>query len=560
MNILGFNIGVRGSAACLVRDGIPVTAAREEWFSRVPFDAATPERAIRYCLEVAELEPGDVDAVVRAGRTEGRLASLSSWLGSLAEPGREGTSRFGLPRRGPLASANVIADAQAALSSAFYPSDLDTAAILVLNGPGQGLGSATGVGEGTRVRVLHETPSPHGPGALYAALASRLGRRYPRDEAELMDLAGLGRPRRIEMLRRDWVELLDDGTCRFRLDEKAAEFAGAAGEERRASFTEADMDLARSVQAVFEEALLHAARRLRAATGLRSLAFAGDAALNPAAVGRLLREGIFDRVWIPPAPCDGALGAALGAWYRASGQDRAAGAHAGYTGPAFTVPSIESYLTEMKIASHRFSAEDLVVRVAVLLGEGRSVGWFQGRMWAGPQGLAARAVLADPRAGDTRDFLNTRVKRRGAFRTFTAAVLAEHAPSLFALGRSTPCGYAAVPLAHPGAPIRRKKKGPRGAPQGPARPSLSSVLRADGTVALRVVDKKSEPLFHALLTAFAARTGCPVLLADTLGLESEPTVCTPRDAYAFFMRTDLDHLVMGPFLIDKRQQPLWEES
>ena len=218
MNILGFNIGVRGSAACLVRDGVPATAAREEWFSRVRFDAAPPERAVRCCLELAGLEPGAIDAVVRVGRAEGRLASLSSW--------------FALPRRGPLDSAHVVADAQAALAGAFYPSDFDQAAILVLNGLGQGLGSAAGVGEGNRIRLLYETPPPHGPGALYAALASRLQRRYPQDEAELMDLAGLGRPRHIEMLRREWIELLDDGVCRFRLDEKSTESCGPIGEHR----------------------------------------------------------------------------------------------------------------------------------------------------------------------------------------------------------------------------------------------------------------------------------------------------------------------------------------
>jgi carbamoyltransferase len=307
--------------------------------------------------------------------------------------------------------------------------------------------------------------------------------------------------------------------------------------------------------------VLHAARHLRRATGLGTLALAGDVALNAAAIGRLLREGVFDEVWVPPAPCDGALGAALDTWYRAPGRNRAPEAFSGYNGPVFTVPSLESYLVEMKIAARRFRADELVAGMAVVLDEGRTVGWFQGRMWSGLQGLAARAVLADPRPGPMRDFLNTRVKRRGGFRTFTASVMAERAADLFEIRGSTPYGYAAVPLRRSGGERAGKHKGARR--EGfheHAGPALSSVMQTDGTVSLRLVDKRVEPLFHALLNAFAERTGCPVLLTDSLCLDSEPPAATPRDAYAFFMRSDLDHLVMGPFLLDKRQQPLWEEG
>jgi carbamoyltransferase len=564
MKVLGFSIGARGSASCLVQDGRVLAAAREEWFSRVAFDASAPQRSAEYCLEAAGLESGDVDAVVRAGKSEKRLAALSSWFSALSDNKAEsGLSLFARSSRHPITSAQPVPESSAAAGNAFYPSPFAEAAILVMNGPGQGVGTVLAEGRGNAIRVLAETPSPHGPGALYAALAARLGRRYPQDEAELWDLARLGRPRLAQAVRREWLEVLDDGTCRVRRSDTGtvpAEFFGPAGEERRASFSEHEMDLARSVQAVFEDVVLHAARRLRRTTGLSRLAFGGDAALNASAVGRLLREGIFDDVWIPASPADEAIGAALHTWYRSPERVREPGATPGYLGPVFTVPALESYLTEARIASQRHTAEDLIVRVAAALADGRVVGWFQGHMCAGPHGLAARAILADPRSESVRHLLNTRIKRRGPFRTFMASATAERAGEMFELCGSVPHAFATVHLGRPRVEAKDRRKSGRGAAVNTReRPSLPSVLQADGTVCLRIVERKKEPLFHALLEVFGGGTDCPVLLTDSLCLESEPTVASPRDAYAFFMRSDLDYLAMGPFLLDKRQQPLWED-
>lgn len=565
MDILGISTGARGSAAVLVRDGQPVAAAREEWFSRVPLDPAPPRQAAAFCLESVAPDGPSPEVVARTGRPEGRLSALSTWLGALAgakTPELSPPLLTHLRRLRAEAETRTVPDARAAAASAFYPSPFEEAAILVANGSGPAPGCLLGRGEGTRLRVLAETPTPHGPGALYAVLAARLGRRYPYDEPGLIDLARLGKPRFVEAIRRERFEFTGDGLFRLHPSRGAgdSDLLGEASEPGRGPFSQQDMDLAQSVQTVLQEALLHAARRLRRDTGLTRLVFAGDTALNPAAAARLVREGPFDEVWIPPSPADTALGAALDTWYRLSASARTPRPVSPYLGPVYSVPALESYLNEWRIAHEQLDTDRLVEHVATALARGYTVGWFQGPASASSEGLGARAILADPRSGALRDLLNARTKRRSPFRTFTACVLAERVGEFLDWHGAGPHVPLSAPMLRERAqPARRKGARGRGN-ERPERPSLAAVLQPDGGITVRPIERRVDPLLHRLLRAFAARTGCPMLLCTPLSAESEPLAVTPRDAYTLFMRVELDYLALGPFLLDKRQQPLWEDA
>ncbi|HKB16006.1 MAG TPA: carbamoyltransferase C-terminal domain-containing protein, partial [Planctomycetota bacterium] len=461
--------------------------------------------------------------------------------------------------RGPLLFADR---AESLAAAAFYPSPFDHAAILVSGG--EGATTSLARGEGRRIEILRESPFPHSLGTLIAAVRESCGFPPGCDDRVLLDLAPMGEARHVETIRDRVLDLREDGS--FRLDPGAFDFlsrrrAGSRGFEAlfgppRASgtpVTAREMDLARSLQEVLGEALLRAARHLHERTGEEDLVLAGDAAVLAASSGRLLREGPFRRVWVPPVPedCGAALGAALCAWHGFLEKERSPGTGCpadAFLGPGFGEEETAAVLTRAGARARRPSAEEFSRAVARLLAEGQIVGWFQGRMELGSRALGNRSILADARRAEARSRIHREVEYGEPFRLPSACVLAEDASEYF---ESAPDGTAGLVAA----PVRASRGAVGAAPGRASEPSLlPAVTHVDGSAYPQVVRRESNPLLHRLLEAFRDRTGCGVLLQASLRLPGEPLVRTPLEAYRCFLRTGMDALAVGPFLLEKRDQ------
>ena len=598
--VLGLSAYYHDAAACLVRDGVIVAAAQEERFTRVKGDARFPARAAAYCLREAGVRVDDLACVAFYDKPLLKFERLlETWL-ALAP---RGFASF--RRAGPLWAKEKLftdRDLRRALgelaggapyegdvfyaehheshaASAFYPSPFDHAAVLTVDGVGEWATASIGVGRGTELELLREQRWPDSLGLLYSAFTHYTGFRVNSGEYKVMGLAPYGEPRYVDLILSRLVELRDDGS--FTLDQRYFDYMGGltmtspafhelfGGPPRapESPLTRRDMDLARSVQQVCEEIVLRMAHAAHQATGSRALCMAGGVALNCVANARVLREGPFQTLWVQPAAGDagGAVGAALLAWHRALGGRRRVmrGAdgrpgdamHGAFLGPAFTDAEIEAALRDAGAAYERVESCALADRVAALLAEGRVVGWCQGRMEFGPRALGARSILGDPRDPTMQRRMNVAVKFREGFRPFAPSVLAERAAEWFDLDGESPYMLLTAPVTEE----RRLAAGDDGR-QGldrlhVARSEIPAVTHVDHSARVQTVDAATNPAFHALLRAFEARTGCPVLVNTSFNVRGEPIVCTPADAYRCFVRTDMDHLVVGPFLLDRAAQP-----
>ncbi len=590
MDILGISAFYHDAAAVLLRDGRVLAAAQEERFTRRKHDASLPARAMRWCLRAAG-NPSRLDAVVFYDKPLRKLERFLSTQLAVA-PGGLAQTRAALPdwlRRKlwiPLLVERALEDCglrsippllftehhHAHAASAFYPSPFRSAAVLTVDGVGEWSTSTIGHGEGAGLDLLVEQRFPHSLGLLYSAFTTFCGFRANDGEYKLMGLAPYGEPRYVQRILDDLVELKDDGS--FRLDVErfgfhrslrmtgpgfATLFDGPARVPGQ-PLTRRELDLARSIQVVTEEILLRMVRHARSLTGESTLCMAGGVALNCVANGRVLREGPFDRLWIQPAAGDagGALGAALAVWHdrfqgvREGEQDGMQGA---LLGPGFRDETLRAFLEEQAWPCRVLSAESWADSVAGLLAEGRVVGVFQGRMEYGPRALGNRSILADPRQPGMQARLNRSVKLREGFRPFAPAVLAERAAELFELDTGSP--YMLVV-----APVRGYEPPPTGGDEDlgarlrAVRSPLPAATHVDGSARVQTVHRETNPRFHGLLEAFAARTGCPALLNTSFNLRDEPIVCTPADALRSFLRCELDALVLGPFLLLREDLPM----
>ena len=601
--VLGLSAYYHDSAACLVRDGEVVAAAQEERFTRVKGDAAFPARAAAYCLRAGGVAVSDLACAAFYDKPllkferllETYLAIAPRGFASFRKAGplwaREKlfTDRDVRRELGVLAGGDGAAPYEGDVlyaehheshaASAFYPSPFDEAAVLTVDGVGEWATAAIGVGHGPDLDLLREQRWPDSLGLLYSAFTYYTGFRVNSGEYKVMGLAPYGEPRYVDPILRHLVDLRDDGS--FTLDQRYFDYLGGltmtspafdalfGGPPRppESPLRQRDLDLARSVQHVCEEIVLRMARTAHRETGLPDLCMAGGVALNCVANARVLREGPFRRLWVQPAAGDagGAVGAALLAWHRALGGGRAVGRDddgrprdamcGALLGPAFGDDEVEAVLRDAGAAYERVDPRALPARVAELLAAGRVVGWFQGRMEFGPRALGARSILGDPRDPTMQRRMNVAIKFREGFRPFAPSVLAGRASEWFELDAESPYMLLTAPVraAHrlPDDGVERRGLDRLGAP----RSEIPAVTHVDHSARVQTVGDEAQPLFRALLEAFAARTGCPVLVNTSFNVRGEPVVCTPADAYRCFMRTGLDHLVLGPFLLDKAAQP-----
>ena len=587
MRILGISAFYHDSAAALVEGGRLVAAAQEERFTRRKHDAGYPRRAIDCCLQQSGVGLADVDRVVfydkpflkferlietsvafapRGLRTF--AAALPVWVGdklfqkrllrrelAAKAPGMDWNARL-------LFAEHHVSHA----ASAFYPSPFGEAAVLTLDGVGEWATTAAGAGRGGDLELTRELHFPHSLGLLYSAFTQYAGFRVNSGEYKLMGLAPYGEPKHARLILDRLIDLKADGTFRLDMDyfgyctglrmtnARFEALFGAPTREPGAAITRHHMDVAASAQAVVEEAVLRLTRALRAETGLPRLCLAGGVALNCVANGKVLRDGRFDEVWVQPAAGDagGAVGAALAASHGLFGEPRPTGApspgpgaaadamQGALLGPGFTPAEIRRALDAGGARYTELSDADLLAATVTALEEGKAVGWFQGRMEFGPRALGNRSILADARSPSMQRTLNLRVKRRESFRPFAPSVLRADVAEWFALDRDSPYMLFVAPV---------RSAGRSG------RPEIPAVTHVDGSARIQTVHRETNPRFHALLAAFKARTGCPVLVNTSFNVDGEPIVCTPADAWRCFLGTDIDRLAVGNCFLRKEDQP-----
>lgn len=598
--ILGISAFYHDSAAALVADGVAVAAAQEERFSRRRHDSAFPELAVRYCLDHQGIRLDDLSAV--AYYEDPRLKFrriLATYAG--AAPGGFASFRDTAPawlsRDGKLHATQTVRAELAALDlgrvpevvvrrhheshamSAFAPSPFESAAVLCIDGVGEWATTTLWHGRGNELKPVAELRFPHSLGLLYSAFTYFCGFKVDSGEYKLMGLAPYGKPRYAKLISERLVDVKPDGT--FRLDMRYFEYlrgqvmTGRGFEElfggpRRTPedrLTEREFDLAASVQQVTEEIVLRLARTARERTGEAKLCLAGGVALNCVANGKVVDAGIFDELWVQPAAGDagGALGAAQAValergtrrTHVGTGRDAMSGA---LLGPEYDDEQIAAFLAAEKIPYRRLAPDELADAVAAELANGRIVGWYQGRMEFGPRALGARSILGDPRDPTMQSTMNLKIKFRESFRPFAPAVLAADAKEYFDLRQESPYMLIVAQVAA-AQQIETGKTDATGIDLlRVPRSTIPAVTHVDQSARVQTVTRQSNPAYYRLLTAFKARTGCPVLVNTSFNVRGEPIVNTPQDAYTCFMRTNIDLLAMGSFLLDKTSQPAWSEA
>ena len=595
MRVLGISAFYHDSAAALVEDGRVTAAAQEERFTRIRHDAAFPSRAVSYCLSQLKGGPDSLDCVVFYEKPflkferllETYLAfaphGISSFAVSMPLWIKQKLFQKGLLCR-HLKDLNGDVDWESKLlftehhlshaASAFFPSPFSEAVVLTMDGVGEWATTSVAVGHGNTLQIVKEIAFPHSLGLLYSAFTYYCGFKVNSGEYKLMGLAPYGEPKYAQTILEHLIDLKEDGTFRLNIDyfdyctglrmtnRRFDRLFGGRRRQAAEPLEQRHMDLAASIQAVLDEAVLRMTRSLAAETGARNLCMAGGVALNCVTNGKILRDGKFSGFWIQPAAGDagGAVGAALAAYHLhkglprvAAGEDTMSGA---YLGPSYTQREIEERLRAVG-ARFRVLEEVALLEACVdLLARQKVVGWFQGRMEFGPRALGARSILGDPRSASMQSHLNLMIKRRESFRPFAPSVLAEEASQWFDLDGASP--YMLLT-----ANVRESKRLPLDQNWNQAvgleklkleRSLIPATTHVDYSARVQTVDRITNPRYHALLAAFQRRTGCPVLVNTSFNVRGEPIVCTPDEAFRCFLHTGMDALAMGNCLLLKEDQ------
>ena len=466
-------------------------------------------------------------------------------------------------------------------ASAFFPSPFEEAAVLTMDGVGEWTTSSFAIGSGHNLEIQKEIHFPHSLGLLYSAFTYYTGFKVNSGEYKVMGLAPYGTPRFADLIKETVIDIREDGS--FQLDmsyfnyctglemtnRKFDEVFGGPPREPESELTQREMDLAASVQAVTEEIVLKLARSIRAESGQKNLCLAGGVALNCVANGILLKENIFDEIWIQPAAGDagGAVGAALGVWHMMLGKARqpvAGDAMKGsYLGPAYTGSAARTALESAGATLNELSEAEVIEQTAQALASGRAVGWMQGRMEFGPRALGARSIIADPRSPAMQRQLNLKVKYRESFRPFAPSVLREHVADWFEMDADSPYMLLVAEVAkNRQAQMTKAQEALFGIDKlNVSRSDLPAVTHVDYSARVQTVHAKTNPRYHALISRFYELTGCPVLVNTSFNVRGEPIVCTPQDAFRCFMGTELDTLVVDNCLMEKSgQDPALKEN
>ena len=596
MRILGLSALYHDSAAALLVDGKIVAAAQEERFTRKKHDSSLPSHAIRSCLEIGGLKPADLDVVAFYEKPFLKFERLLETYAAFAPRGFS-SFRRAIPlwikeklfQKDTLIRhlksfdpdidwAEKLIFSEHHLShaaSAFFPSPFDSAAVLTMDGVGEWATTSLGHGQGNALTIQKEIHFPHSLGLLYSAFTYYTGFKVNSGEYKVMGLAPYGRPQYRQTILDNLIDLKPDGT--FRLDQSYFSYAtgltmtnskfddlfGGPPRDPESHLTQRDMDLAASIQAVTEEAVLRLARSIKKETGANNLCLAGGVALNCVANGKILEENIFDRIWIQPAAGDagGALGAALVAHHLHHEQNREIphrqdGMAGSYLGPSFAQDEIEKRLDSAGAVFEKIAEGALIDRTAKALHEDKAIGWFQGRMEFGPRALGARSILGNPKSPETQCTLNLKVKFRESFRPFAPAVLREDVSEWFELDEDSPYMLLVASVENDHClPLSRLDLERRGLDRVNAiRSDIPAVTHVDFSARVQTVHAETNPRFHKLISRFKEVSGIPLLVNTSFNVRGEPIVCTPEDAFRCFMATEMDLLVIGDCILEKAAQ------
>jgi carbamoyltransferase len=629
-SILGISAYYHDSAACLVIDGEIIAAAQEERFTRVKHDFRFPGNAVRYCLKEAGITPEQLDYV---GFYDKPLLKFDRLLETYLDYSPSGFLSFlkAMPlwmkeklwmpdmigiEFGKVAGAE---DERAAkrlakqfrwkllfgdhheshAASAFYPSPFEEAAILTMDGVGEWATSSMGVGRGAEINLLKELRFPDSLGLLYSAFTYYTGFKVNSGEYKIMGLAPYGEPKYVPLIKEKLVEVCEDGSLRMnqeyfgysqglRMTNRAFDkLLGGPPREPESRLTQREMDLARSVQEITEEVVLKMARYVRRETGMKKLCLAGGVALNCVANGLLLREKLFDDIWVQPAAGDagGSVGIALAIWHRYLGKPRispesegtwissqnhsngvplpyADGMKGAYLGPSNSEAEIEQYLKANNFPYTKYSRQDLPGAVADLLVAEKVVGLHQGRMEFGPRALGGRSIIGDARSPKMQSVMNLKIKYRESFRPFAPSVLREHVADWFEMDIDSPYMLLVADVAE-----KRLRKMTAEEEKlwgieklNVVRSEIPAVTHVDYSARIQTVRREVNTLYWEIMEAFRKKTGCPVIVNTSFNVRGEPIVCTPEDSYRCFMRTEMDALALETCVLNKKEQPEFRES
>jgi carbamoyltransferase len=597
MKILGISAYYHDAAAALIVDGEIIAAAQEERFTRKKHDPEFPANAVRYCLAEAGLRGGDIDRVAFYDKPFLKFERLLETFLAFAPRGFM-SFRQALPLwiKDKLFQKNTLIDELKGVlgdginwdkrlvfsehhlshaASAFYPSPFEVAAVLTMDGVGEWTTTSLALAEGANLKVLREIHFPHSLGLLYSAFTYYTGFRVNSGEYKVMGLAPYGEPRYVDLIKTHLIDVKADGSFRLNLDYfdyctglrmtngEFDELFGGPARRPESPLTQREMDLAASIQAVTEEVVIKLARGVAEQTGARNLCLAGGVALNCVANGKLLRTGVFDKIWLQPAAGDagGALGAALAAYHLGEGQPRAPAVRGdamrgSYLGPAFKQSDVEQRLTAAGARYEVLSSEETIERCAQALASGKAIGWHQGRMEFGPRALGGRSILGDARSPTMQKLLNLKVKFRESFRPFAPSVLREDVAEWFEIDEDSPYMLlvADVQKRHR-VEMTEQQRHLFGIDKlNVARSSIPAVTHVDYSARVQTVHRDTNPRYHALISRFKELTGCPVVINTSFNVRGEPVVCTPEDSFRCFMGTDIDVLVVENCYLEKSEQ------
>ena len=593
--ILGISAFYHDSAACLLRDGEIIAAGQEERFTRKKGDPDFPKEAVAYCLREGGITVKDLTYV---GFYDKPLLKFERILETYLGVAPKGFKSFLMA--GPLwIKDKLYMDRQlkealgyegrilyaehheSHAASAFFPSPFKDAAILTMDGVGEWATATIGVGRGDDIEIIKELRWPDSLGLLYSAFTYYTGFKVNSGEYKVMGLAPYGEPKYVDLILKELMNLREDGS--FTLNQAYFNYLsgltmtngafdklfGGPPREPESKLTQKEMDLARSVQEVTEEIMMRMARTAHRETGSENLCLAGGVALNCVGNGKLLREGPFKHIWIQPASGDagGALGVAELIWHRhckkprqlRPGKDSMKGA---YLGPQFSPEEIEQYLKAQGAVYTRMERSALHRRVAEIMAQEKVVGWFNGRMEFGPRALGSRSILGDPRSPRMQAQMNIKIKFREGFRPFAPSVLRERVADYFEMDCDSPYMLLVAPVKKERQiPMTREQRGLWGIEQlNVVLSDIPAVTHIDYSARVQTVENETNPDYYDLIKEFDRQTGCPVVVNTSFNVRGEPIVCTPEDAYRCFMRTHIDCLVLGPFLLEKEAQPAWKET
>jgi len=595
MYILGISAFYHDSAACLIEDGKIIAAAQEERFTRKKHDFRFPEHAIKFCLDYANISSEEIEIVAFYDKPFLKFERILETYLTYAPVGiKSFIKAMPLWIKEKIWIKELIKNElsyegkiifpehhESHAASAFYPSPFKEAAILTMDGVGEWTTTSYGAGKDNKIELYADIKFPHSLGLLYSAFTYYTGFKVNSGEYKVMGLAPYGEPKYKQLIYDHLIDVKDDGSFKMNMDyfnycagltmtnRKFDKLFSGPPRKPESKLTQKEMDLARSLQDVTEEIVLKMGNYVHKETGLKNLTLAGGVALNCVANGRLLKEGPFENIWIQPAAGDagGALGAALSAWYGYLENERTANDETdsqigSYLGPEYSNEQIISFINDGNYKAQKLDDGILTKKVSELIADEKVVGWFQGRMEFGPRALGNRSIIGDARSSKMQSTMNLKIKFRESFRPFAPSVLRERVSEYFDVDVDSPYMLLVTNVKE-----KRLKKMSDAEKElfgidklNVQRSDIPAITHVDYSARLQTVHSDTNPLYHKLIKKFEANSGCAVIINTSFNVRGEPIVCTPQDAYRCFMRTDMDYLVIGNYLFDKKEQEPLEKD